>query len=98
MKWRPRVNTRRKIKGLPVLFFALFQNVLGPTGLPGQARPQQHPPSGKQQSQENIGGETGSDVVAVSRATHLVIGSVIVFFLPCSGSGSGSKAAAAAGA
>lgn len=96
MKWRPRVNTRRKIKGLPVLFFALFQNVLGPTGLPGRARPQQHPPSGKQQSRENIGGGTGSDVVAVSLATHLVIGSVIVFFLPRSGSG--SEAAAAAGA
>lgn len=45
---------------------------------------------------KTLGGETGSDVVAVSLATHLVIGSVIVFFLPRSGSG--SEAAAAAGA
>lgn len=64
MKWRLRVNTHRKIKGLPLLFFALFQSVLGPTVFPGRARPQQpgfcyKPPAGKQQARENIGGEGG---------------------------------------
>lgn len=103
MKWRLRVNTHHKIKGLPLLFFALFQSVLGPTACtsPATSFPL-HPAAGKLPSRENIGrggggeGRTRSDVVAASLATHLVIGSVIVFFLPrCS---SGTEAAAAAGA
>lgn len=56
MKWRLRVNMRRKIKGLSVLFFAPFHSVLESNVFPGRARSQQ-PAScypGKQQSQDNI--------------------------------------------